>query len=47
MPLRRHAHGPADRRLVIATNVNDILARTLASGSYETRDVCRDHFAVD
>jgi threonine synthase len=26
-------------RLVIATNVNDILARTLASGSYELRDV--------
>ena len=29
---------PVDR-LVIATNVNDILARTLATGSYETRDV--------
>jgi threonine synthase len=29
---------PIDR-LVIATNVNDILARTLASGSYELRDV--------
>jgi threonine synthase len=29
---------PIDR-LVIATNVNDILARTLATGSYETRDV--------
>jgi threonine synthase len=26
-------------RLVIATNVNDILARTLASGKYELRDV--------
>jgi threonine synthase len=26
-------------RLLIATNVNDILARTLATGSYETRDV--------
>jgi threonine synthase len=26
-------------RLVIATNVNDILARTLATGSYELRDV--------
>jgi threonine synthase len=26
-------------RLVIATNVNDILARTLATGTYETRDV--------
>jgi len=29
---------PVDR-LVIATNVNDILARTLATGSYEPRDV--------
>ena len=29
---------PIDR-LVVATNVNDILARTLASGSYELRDV--------
>jgi threonine synthase len=29
---------PIDR-LVIATNVNDILARTLATGAYETRDV--------
>jgi threonine synthase len=29
---------PIDR-LVIATNVNDILARTLATGSYETREV--------
>jgi threonine synthase len=29
---------PADR-LVIATNVNDILARTLATGVYEVRDV--------
>jgi threonine synthase len=29
---------PVDR-LVIATNVNDILARTLATGSYELRDV--------
>jgi threonine synthase len=29
---------PIDR-LVIATNVNDILARTLATGSYELRDV--------
>ncbi len=29
---------PIDR-LVIATNVNDILARTLASGTYELRDV--------
>src|SRR5215475_13794191 len=26
-------------RLVVATNVNDILARTLASGTYELRDV--------
>ena len=37
---------PVDR-LVIATNVNDILARTLATGSYELRDVVRDHLAVD
>ncbi len=29
---------PVDR-LVVATNVNDILVRTLASGSYEVRDV--------
>ena len=29
---------PVDR-LMIATNVNDILVRTLATGSYETRDV--------
>ena len=29
---------PVDR-LTVATNVNDILARTLASGSYEIRDV--------
>src|SRR4029453_16731583 len=29
---------PIDQ-LVIATNVNDILARTLATGAYETRDV--------
>jgi threonine synthase len=29
---------PIDR-LVVATNVNDILARTLATGSYEPRDV--------
>src|SRR5258707_9736697 len=29
---------PVDR-LVIATNVNDILARTLATGTYELRDV--------
>src|SRR5262249_40553327 len=29
---------PVDR-LVIATNVNDILARTLASGDYEPREV--------
>jgi threonine synthase len=29
---------PVDR-LVIATNVNDILARTIATGSYELRDV--------
>jgi threonine synthase len=29
---------PVDR-LVVATNVNDILVRTFATGSYETRDV--------
>jgi threonine synthase len=29
---------PVDR-LVVATNVNDILVRTLATGEYETRDV--------
>ena len=29
---------PIDR-LVVATNVNDILARTLATGAYELRDV--------
>src|SRR6185437_15939828 len=29
---------PVDR-LVVATNVNDILARTLATGAYELRDV--------
>ena len=29
---------PIDR-LVIATNVNDILVRTLATGAYEVRDV--------
>ena len=34
-------------RLVIATNVNDILARTLATGTYEPRDVMRDHLALD
>src|SRR2546423_7635557 len=31
--------GLAVDRLVIATNVNDILARTLATGTYEVRDV--------
>ncbi len=31
---------PIDR-LVIATNVNDILTRTLATGTYELRDVVR------
>ncbi len=31
--------GLAVDRLVIATNVNDILARTLATGAYELRDV--------
>jgi threonine synthase len=29
---------PIDR-LVIATNVNDILARTIATGTYDLRDV--------
>ena len=29
---------PIDR-LVVATNVNDILARTFATGAYELRDV--------
>ena len=29
---------PVDR-LVVATNVNDILARAFATGSYEMRDV--------
>ena len=33
-------------RLVIATNVNDILARTLATGRYEVREVHADHLAV-
>ena len=33
---------PIDR-LVVATNVNDILARTLATGAYELRDVVADH----
>ena len=37
---------PIDR-LVIATNVNDILARTLATGAYELRDVVADLLAVD
>ena len=37
---------PVDR-LVIATNVNDILARTLATGAYEPREVIADHLAVD
>ena len=37
---------PIDR-LVIATNVNDILARTLATGTYETARRGRDHLAVD
>ncbi len=32
---------PIDR-LVVATNVNDILARTLATGAYEAREVVRD-----
>jgi threonine synthase len=34
-----HRMGLPVQRLAIATNVNDILARTLASGSYELRDV--------
>jgi threonine synthase len=34
----QHLGLPIDR-LVIATNVNDILARTLATGAYELRDV--------
>ncbi|MGA2891252.1 MAG: threonine synthase [Xanthobacteraceae bacterium] len=34
----QHLGLPIDR-LVIATNVNDILARTLATGTYELRDV--------
>ena len=37
---------PIDR-LVVATNVNDILARTFATGAYEMRDVVADHLAVD
>ncbi len=37
---------PIDR-LVIATNVNDILARTLATGAYEVRGVTRHLVAVD
>ena len=37
---------PIDR-LVIATNVNDILARTLATGTYELRDGDADRLAVD
>jgi threonine synthase len=34
-----HRMGLPVQRLAIATNINDILARTLASGSYELRDV--------
>ena len=37
---------PIDR-LVIATNVNDILARTLATGTYELREVVPTILAVD
>ena len=37
---------PVDR-LVIATNVNDILARTLATGTYELREVVATIVAVD
>ena len=37
---------PIDR-LVIATNVNDILARTIATGTYELREVVADLLAVD
>ena len=47
MPAMWRAHGLPIDRLVIATNVNDILARTLATGAYELRDVVRDHLAVD
>ena len=36
---------PIDR-LVVATNVNDILVRTLATGTYELRDVSADVVAV-
>ena len=34
-------------RLTIATNVNDILPRMLASGTYELREVDADDLAVD
>ena len=34
-----HRMGLPIDRLVIATNVNDILVRTLATGAYELRDV--------
>jgi threonine synthase len=34
-----HRMGLPVQRLAVATNVNDILARTLASGTYELRDV--------
>ena len=37
---------PVDR-LVIATNVNDILARTVATGAYEPREVRTDLVALD
>ena len=37
---------PVDR-LVIATNVNDILVRTLATGAYEPREVVATSFALD
>jgi hypothetical protein len=42
-PATRQAHGPADRRLVIATNANDILARTLATGATRCAAWCRRH----
>ena len=37
--LLRQAHGPADRTLAIATNANDILARTIETGRYEVTGV--------
>ncbi len=37
--LRREAHGATVERLVVATNSNDILARTHATGAYEMQGV--------